>query len=675
MNWIDPASIAVLVSASLALVFIHQFYKRQGYLTLTVAALFNSFWLLSTHSLSPELFLIVYFPYFIEAIHYCIWILALFRIVQLSGTHYSTTFAVTFWLSWLISALLFLAELLKLPLSKHFISTFMLILSFLNIFVIERLFQHSRMDKMLIGLCLGVTSLLLYDILHHSLSMTDIKPAELVSQFRPYIYLFVSILMCVYVLASPKLKQKKHFRISHSVAFYGSTLVSTALLISLITFLATLVNEQNDIWTNAVLTLMIFGMSFSVITSLLSADFRDSIRVLINKHFFSHKYDYRTEWLKVNDALSNNPGSTSPERIAVEAIAKPFDAHSGALWMLNNDHYELAFSNIPEFEIGSHRIQKNHAMCQRMITEGWIFNLHAPANSHLSNFNEELPSLLHSSGKLWLVIPLMVGNELDGFIGLTSEKSKHKTKTNWEDLDIIRTISGQIASYLRLHLYEKQLEEEKQLSLYNQLSSFLMHDLNNLIAQQSLVVKNAEKHIDNPAFVADTIHTISHSVTRMKELLFKLRNNQPEFNERLNLDKITKAALQHSSDLKPTPTYSGPTTDLWVEADTDKLTMSISHLLKNAQEATPDTGTISVTINQLGAMAEIIVEDNGKGMEQQFINEKLFKPFESTKSNRGMGIGVYLTKEYINQLNGTLKVNSTPSQGTTFKIQLPLASS
>lgn len=673
MNWFDSTTIAVLVSMLLSLVFIHQFYKRQGYLTLTAAALFNAFWLLSTNTLSPESFLVVYFPYFTEAIHYCIWILALSRVVHLSDTQSNKTLTIIFWSSWLISALLFFAEFIRLPLSIYINSIFMLTLSFLSLFAIERLFQHSRLDKILIRLCLGVVSLLFYDILHHSLNMTDIKSAALVGDLRPYIYLCVAIMMCLYALAFPRFKQGKHFRISHSVAFYGSTLVSTALLISVITFIATFVNEENNIWLNAVLTLIIFSMSFSVITSLLSADFRDSIRVLINKHFFSHKYDYRSEWLKVNNTLSNKPGSISPEKYAIEAIAKPFDAKTGALWMLNGDYYQLTFSNVPGIEIGSYRIHKDHAMCQRMITDSWIFNLYAPANSHLSNFNEDLPSSLLDSGQLWLLIPLMVDDELDGFIGLTTDKKKRRAKTNWEDLDIIRTISGQIASYLRLHQYEKQLEEERQLSLYNQLSSFLMHDLNNLIAQQSLVVKNAEKHIDNPAFISDTIHTISHSVTRMKELLFKLKNNQPERIERLNLDTIIKSALQHSSGLKPIPNYSGTDSELWVEADADKLVMSISHLLKNAQEATPEAGKIDLDVQQKDATAEITLTDNGRGMEQTFIDEKLFKPFESTKSNRGMGIGVYLTKEYINQLNGSLDVTSKISQGTTFKIQLPLA--
>ena len=58
-------------------------------------------------------------------------------------------------------------------------------------------------------------------------------------------------------------------------------------------------------------------------------------------------------------------------------------------------------------------------------------------------------------------------------------------------------------------------------------------------------------------------------------------------------------------------------------------------------------------------------------MSEEFIRERLFKPFESTKS-AGMGIGVFESQEYIRDLGGVLEVSSTPGQGTTFKIMLPL---
>jgi len=102
------------------------------------------------------------------------------------------------------------------------------------------------------------------------------------------------------------------------------------------------------------------------------------------------------------------------------------------------------------------------------------------------------------------------------------------------------------------------------------------------------------------------------------------------------------------------------------------LVMTISHFIKNAQEATPDDGLVQVTLRYSGNDATITIEDNGAGMDWDFIRNRLFKPFDTTKSGKGMGIGVYLSREYINELGGTLSVTSAVGEGTTFTITLPI---
>jgi signal transduction histidine kinase len=59
-------------------------------------------------------------------------------------------------------------------------------------------------------------------------------------------------------------------------------------------------------------------------------------------------------------------------------------------------------------------------------------------------------------------------------------------------------------------------------------------------------------------------------------------------------------------------------------------------------------------------------------MDSKFIAERLFRPFDTTKGNAGMGIGVYETREYIVKLSGQIVVESQPGKGSTFTITLPL---
>ena len=95
--------------------------------------------------------------------------------------------------------------------------------------------------------------------------------------------------------------------------------------------------------------------------------------------------------------------------------------------------------------------------------------------------------------------------------------------------------------------------------------------------------------------------------------------------------------------------------------------------MQNAQEATDDNGLVRLEISKDEQKAIIKVIDNGSGMDNKFIAERLFKPFDTTKGNAGMGIGVYEARDYILKHSGSCDVESKPGEGTTFTITLPLA--
>ncbi len=110
-----------------------------------------------------------------------------------------------------------------------------------------------------------------------------------------------------------------------------------------------------------------------------------------------------------------------------------------------------------------------------------------------------------------------------------------------------------------------------------------------------------------------------------------------------------------------------------ITADRDRMASVIEHLVQNAQEATPEMGQVKVRLRASKENTQIEIEDNGCGMEAKFIRERLFKPFETTKGNAGMGIGVYESREFVRSLDGVIDVDSTPNLGTRFTITLPNA--
>lgn len=65
--------------------------------------------------------------------------------------------------------------------------------------------------------------------------------------------------------------------------------------------------------------------------------------------------------------------------------------------------------------------------------------------------------------------------------------------------------------------------------------------------------------------------------------------------------------------------------------------------------------------------------DDGSGMTDDFVRDRLFKPFDTTKGSKGMGIGAYQAREYVRSIGGRIEVDSEAGRGTCMRVLLPLA--
>jgi putative PEP-CTERM system histidine kinase len=199
-----------------------------------------------------------------------------------------------------------------------------------------------------------------------------------------------------------------------------------------------------------------------------------------------------------------------------------------------------------------------------------------------------------------------------------------------------------------------------------------VHDLKNLIFQLSLLVTNGEKHRDNPEFQKDMMDTLDNSVKKMKLLLHKLNSGDSiEGPAPLSLDKLLTQAVQLKSQFEPRPTLDLADTGLTLLANWGRMERVVGHLIQNAIEASARDGLVVVRLVRQGENAIIEIRDNGAGMSEEFMRARLFKPFETTKS-AGMGVGVFESREYIQELGGQLAVTSSEGLGTTFTMTLPL---
>ena len=308
-----------------------------------------------------------------------------------------------------------------------------------------------------------------------------------------------------------------------------------------------------------------------------------------------------------------------------------------------------------------------------MEKQRWVINMDEYRSAPDIYGDLALPAWLRENPDAWLVVPLIHDERLLGFVLLLQPRAPQSL--NWENLDLLKTVGMQAAGYLALNQAAEALAEARQFEGFNRLSAFVMHDLKNLIAQLSLVAKNAARHKHNPEFVDDAVQTIENSVQKMNRLMAQLKSAEiMGDNKRVNLVEELRDVVAAKSTGRPVPVLQTQLDSVPVLAEPDRLSSVLGHVVQNAQDATPAGGKIEVILERNNDSLSLSVVDTGSGMDAEFIKNRLFKPFDTTKGLTGMGIGAYECKEFIQGMNGEVKVESRPGEGTRFEISIPMDS-
>lgn len=469
--------------------------------------------------------------------------------------------------------------------------------------------------------------------------------------------------------------------LSRRVMFHSTALFGAALYLLAMGFAGYYLRYFGGSWGGVMQVVFLCGALLLLAGILFSGTFRAWLKVFVSKHFYSYGYDYREEWMRFTRTLSEHSANIG-ER-AIEAIGALVESPGGVLWQ-RRDHGEQkgehkgdqkgsGFVPVAGWQAASSAVEPADSnFCRFLETTQWVIDLREYKALPEKYGDLELPAWLQAFPRGWLVVPLIMHGKLFGFVVLQDARSA--VALNWEVFDLLEIAGSQAASYLAQQDAANELMVARQFESFNRMSTFVVHDLKNLVSQLSLMNANAEKHRDNPEFQRDMLDTVTHSIQKMKTMLQKLsRNDAPARPLPLSVEAAVRQAIALKSAFEPHPTLEVDpgAAGLSVLADRERLERVLGHLIQNAIEATPRSGSVNVRIRRQGGQVAIQVADTGAGMSEEFIRERLFKPFESTKP-AGMGIGVFESREYINELGGALDLTSTPSVGTTFTVTLPL---
>jgi putative PEP-CTERM system histidine kinase len=623
---------------------------------------------LSKHEITNMTFILL------EGLRYLSWIILLTQLLMLSQ---SAKLPRQWSISLYSCSVFFLATFiysLKVPLTGIANYSFWLYIEILlclfAIVICEQLLRHDHSSRMTKLVALIAITLFSYDIIVFVNILIFDKQQDL-WQARGFISSATSLILALSIIFyGHLLKEKSRFKLSNSVILFTTSLSIVGGFLILMALLGSAINFFDISWVNTSKIVLYVLTIFTIVALSFSEKIRLRIIVWTSKHFFAHKYDYKEQWIKLDALLSQKNTNKNCYDKSLMTMISLFSASGGGIWIKGQQLYSLISTKNINFDNQLPFEGSQSEFIQTLEKKDWVFQVNKYANAKDVEYNALLPEWLSHIRHSWIVVPLNTEIELIGFIVLC--KNSLSTALTWEDLDLLKLTGRQIASYIGQEQAAEKLSHNQQFDMFNKITAFAIHDIKNLIAQQALVVKNAEKFKNHPDFIDDAIDTIATSVDKMDKLLIKLQGKSSSEKTQFSLHAILLEAIEMNSHRYPKPNLVMSGADINFCSDKDKLLMTINHLIKNAQDATPDNGKVEIVLSTENKEIWLSITDNGCGMNEDFIKNNLFQPFKSTKKDNGMGIGVYQIKEMVNSLNGELLVESTPNVGSKFSIFIPI---
>jgi putative PEP-CTERM system histidine kinase len=403
---------------------------------------------------------------------------------------------------------------------------------------------------------------------------------------------------------------------------------------------------------------------------------RQRLHVFVARHFTKAQHDSVQVWTSFARGLARITDQSGLCSVSAKLIAETFDVLTITIWLLDEETGEFRL----EDSTGRTGDQANPMRSGSSLSGALASGLHARSSPFdLENIQDawadELrqlnPSMFPSGGNR-LCLPLVAGPRVVGVVVLADRING--TPYSVEELELLRCIADHITSVLLNIRFAGELARGRELEAFRTMSAFFVHDLKNAAASLNLMLKNLPLHFDDPEFRQDALRAIGNTAQRIDDIiarLSELRQRPEAIRVDTDLNEVVTTTLagvdaapdvELVSELAPLPAIIG---------DRDQLQSVLTNLIMNARDAVGPGGRIRVRTERRGDRVVLSVIDNGCGMSPSFINDSLFRPFQSTKK-KGLGIGLFQSRAIVLAHGGAVQVESVLGQGTSFHASIPI---
>ncbi|HDH50613.1 MAG TPA: PEP-CTERM system histidine kinase PrsK, partial [Nitrospirae bacterium] len=262
-------------------------------------------------------------------------------------------------------------------------------------------------------------------------------------------------------------------------------------------------------------TLFIFISILALVMLLFTDRLRRKVQLFINRNFYKHKYDFREQWMETIEKISTKMSLDEIQRTIIEMVSETMGAKDIRLWLYDPVSRDYLIT-MDKLVAANRHISRTHPLVQHMKKHMGPFMI----NEFLNNRHNKDINVLKEETKAVLCAPLVVGQEIIGFI-LQGDNPAGEPYGQ-DDFEILKAMTTQSAVQLKNIRLTQDLIAAREVEVFYRMSSFIAHDLKNLTNSLSLTSQNARYNMDNPEFQRDTINTINNTVSRMKGLIERL---------------------------------------------------------------------------------------------------------------------------------------------------------
>lgn len=411
---------------------------------------------------------------------------------------------------------------------------------------------------------------------------------------------------------------------------------------------------------------------------LLSDRIRQRAILFFSRHFNRPLYDYRGIWQTYAERVVRTKDEPEFCRVSAAFVSELFQALSVTIWQVDVTQRRLAFGGSTLLTVDS----ANDLLCsnplpfeliETLLKQHGVMDLDDPRASWTDARSQLFAGQFQEAGGHRLCVPLRVAENTLGLL-LVGDRVGARAYSA-EELDLLHTIAGEIGRGLLSLKSARHLLNDKEIQAFQNMSAFFVHDLKNTASTLSLTLQNLGRHSDKPAFREEAVRSVSLCVSHINELiggLSVLRQDLKVSLQDSDLNTLIQETLEEMKGALACPVECRLGSIPRVALDPIQMKKVLANLLLNACDASSQGGSVQVATGLREPYGVVLsVQDTGCGMDEDYVRDKLFRPFHSTK-NGGLGIGLYHAKTIVDAHHGEIEVDSAVQIGTTFRVCLPM---